>query len=1020
MAHKQPGTPCGETPSAPQRPDNRPGLPRVAYRIGTQPEFFERMTWALPRETVSDPESGALLQPLAPLRARTTSDPTIALIDSFSATLDVLSFYTEQIANEGYLGTAGQRRSLVELGRMIGYEPKPGVAASVDLAFTVEAADDPYREVEVPAGVQAMSVPKRKGELPQIFETTAAITARAEWNAMPARTLHDQPMAIYHDPGNADDADNGRLFLFDLDNSFDVDAVADPDLRSFTNAAALARYFPLSDTVDLVAALTDLIAANALNSEVEPVLRAVPVDEIYLRGTGLGLRPGQRIVVIGVRTAPDATRQIAAGTLRVVKAEDDSAFGVTRLIATRGGGTPDAVRGAPGRRPPRLKVLRMPTERLSFDSTNIDRLVRAAQWSGPSLSAMIRTQAWPRAKLMHLIRRPRTVDAPLTSEAQPGLFVLREDCGFFGCTGPRQETLAHPEKGDSETVDPYPLAWDGPPERTIWTDSQGGELPGNVHVFLEREIKEIIPDGWAAFETGDGEAMVFRVAAAATHSRVDYGITGKASALTLRHLDGTDLVIPSADDKSALNDFRFRTARSFAASAALPIAGTPIREDVDAGADAIDLDGLYLDLVGGQTISISGERSDADGLLASETLTISAVVHIGGYTRLLLNSGPEYSYRRPSVTINANMARATHGELYAEQLGSGDASLAFQRFKLGKAPLTYTPATTPSGAASSLEIRVDGLLWKEVPTLYHAAPQDRVYEVRHEDDGSTFVQFGDGITGSRLPTGQLNILATYRTGIGPAGEVADEAIIQLKTRPLGIRSVVNPSPASGSAGPETLADIRTSAPRDVKTLGRIVSLIDYRDFAANYTGIGKAAAVQLWAGERRVVHLSITGTQDVVLEDDAPIIAQLQSAADLARDVTTTLIVAPATRRYFQIAARIAVLPDFLFDAVEAAVRQVLLETFGFAARGIGQGVSSAEVIAAIQGVAGVAGVDLDHLELIDGNSDEPPPPTSLASFVPAMPARPAPPEASSPFLAAELLTLLEAGITLTLEAARA
>jgi predicted phage baseplate assembly protein len=706
--------------------------------------------------------------------------------------------------------------------------------------------------------------------------------------------------------------------------------------------------------------------------------------------------------------------------LRVVRAEDDSAFGVTRLIATPGGGTPDAVRRAPGRRPPRLRVMRMPTERLAFDSTTIDSVVRRAQWSGPSLSAMVRTQAWSRAKLMHLIRRPRVVDAPLTSEAQPGLFVLREDCGFFGCTGPRQESLARPAATPGAAADPYAAAWDGTNERTIWTNSQGGNLPGNVHAFLEREIKEIIPDGWVAFETGEGEAMVFRVAAAATHSRVDYGMTGKASALTLRNPDGTDLVIPAADQQSALNDFRFRTARSFAASAALPIAGTPIREDVDAGADAIDLDGLYLDLLGGQTISISGERSDADGLLASETLVISAVVHIGGYTRLLLQSGPEYSYRRPSVTINANMARATHGELYSEQLGSGDASVAFQHFTLGKAPLTYTPAATPSGAASTLQIRVDGLLWSEVPTLYHAGPQDRVYELRRDDDGTTTVQFGDGITGSRLPTGQLNIVATYRTGIGPAGEVADEAIIQLKTRPLGIRSVVNPSPASGSAGPETLADIRISAPRDVKTLGRIVSLIDYRDFSANYTGIGKAAAAQLWEGQRRVVHLTVTGTQDVVLEADAPIIAQLRAAADLARDVTIRLEVAPATRRYFQIGARIALLPDFPADEVEAAVRQALLATFGFAARAIGQGVSSAEVIAVIQSVGGVAGVDLDHLELIDGNSAEPVPPTTLASFVPAMPARPAPSGSPSPFLAAELLTLLEAGVTLTLEAARA
>jgi predicted phage baseplate assembly protein len=1013
MPHKPPANPCGGRDLAPRRPDNRPGLPRIDYRIGTYPEFFDRLKWRLPRQTVIDPETNALLHPLASLRARTTDDPTIALFDGFAATLDVLSFYSEQIANEGYLGTASQRRSLVELGRMIGYEPNPGVAASVDLSFTVEAADDPYRAVEVPIGVQAMSVPTRKGELPQVFETVVPITARAEWNAMPARTLHDQPLALYQNSANASDPDNGRLFLFDLDNSFDDPAIADPAIRSFSDAASLARYFPLSEATNLLDALAGLISAHALNPEVEPLLRALPLDEIYLKGTGLGLRPGQRIVVVGVLIAADDTRSIASSTLRVVSAADDRDFGVTRLVATQGGGTPDSVSRAPGRRSPRLKLLRMPTERLSFDSVTIDSVVRQAQWSGPALSALVRSQSWSRVKLMHLIRRPRHVDAPQTTEAQPGLFLLRDDCGFFGCNAPRFESLG-------KNHAPYTNGWDDTLDRTIWTNSQGLDLPGNVHLFLEREVKEIVPDGWTAIETADGEAMVFRVAAAATRSRVDYAITGKSTGLTLRQPDGSDLVIPAPGDASPLNDFRFRTARIFAVSAALPIAGTPIREDVDAGADAIDLDALYLDLVSGQTVSIGGERSDADGLSASETLTVSDVVHIGGHTRLLLESGPEFSYRRPSVTINANMARATHGEFYREQLGSGDAAQEFQRFKLGKAPLTYVAAETPSGTASSLEIRIDGLLWHEVASLYTAGPEDRVYEVRHEDDGTTWVQFGDGLKGRRLPTGQLNTIAAYRTGIGVAGEVADEAIIQFKTRPLGIRSVVNPSRASGSAGPETLAEIRTAAPRDVKTLGRIVSLIDYRDFAGNYTGVGKAAVARLWSGQRQIVHLSICGTTDAILEDDAPIIGNLQAAADKVRDVSTELIVAAAARRYFQLVARLYIGTDYLAADVEAAARAALLVGFGFSARAIGQAVSAAEVMALLQAVTGVVGVDLDSLELIEGAVELPPPPTTLASVLPAQPAQALPPGSAKDFAPAELLTLLESGIVLTTETAHA
>lgn len=1010
MAHKPPANICGAQDLDEKRPDNRPGLSAIAYRIGTYPEYRARMAWQLPRQTVVDPETKAELQPLAALRAREVSDPTIALFDGFAATLDVLSFYSERVANEGYVGTATQRRSLVEMARMIGYEPAPGVAASVALSFIVEASDDPFRAVEIPIGVQAMSVPTRKGELPQIFETVAPITARAEWNAMPARTLYHQPLALFRDPADDGHADNGMILLFDLDNSFGEAALADPDLRTFTAIGALDHYHPLDDETDLDDALAQRISAHALNPEVEPVLRALPVDEIFLRGTGLGLRAGQRIVVIGVNIAADGTRQVASSTLRVVNATDDRDFGVTRLVATRGGGTPDAVKRAPARRSPRFKRLAMPTARLAFTSSTVNSIVRQAVWTGPALTALVRSQSWSRVKLMHLIRRQKQISAPQTSEAQPGLYLLRDDCSFFGSAAPKKASLG--------ATSGYSVDWDANSGATIWTDSQNNALT-TVHVFLEREVKEIVPDGWVAIETAEGEAMVFRVASAATQSRADFALSGKTTGLIFRKPDGGALVVPAPGASSPLNDFRFRTAHLFAASAPLDLAGTPIREDVEAGADAIDLDALYLDLADGQTISIAGDRSDADGLAASETLTVSDVVHIGGFTRLLLKSGPEYAYRRPTVTVNANMAAATHGETYEEQLGSGDAAQIFQRFKLTKAPLTYVSAENATGRASSLVIRVDGLLWHEVPTLYDAGPDDRVYMVRGEDDGSSWVQFGDGLRGSRLPTGQLNIIASYRAGIGLAGEVADEAIIQLKTRPLGIRSVVNPSRASGSAAPESLADIRLAAPRDVKTLGRIVSLIDYRDFAANFAGVGKALAAQLWSGDRQIVLVSITGTSDVILEGNAPVIANLQTAADNARDRSHRLVVLPAARRFFQLAARLFHHADYRAEDVELAAKAVLLDAFGFARRSIGQVVSAAEVIAALQAVPGVVGVDLDQLALIvDGGS--PAPAASLATMLPAQGARLLPPQDEDEFAAAELLTLLEAGIALTVEAARA
>ncbi|HEX8261928.1 MAG TPA: putative baseplate assembly protein, partial [Allosphingosinicella sp.] len=426
------------------------------------------------------------------------------------------------------------------------------------------------------------------------------------------------------------------------------------------------------------------------------------------------------------------------------------------------------------------------------------------------------------------------------------------------------------------------------------------------------------------------------------------------------------------------------------------------------------------DIERGRAVSISGERSDAETITDSETLTVADVVHIGGHTRLLLEAGPDYSYIRSSVRVNANLALATHGESFADTLGSGDASKANQVFTLARKPLTFVSAATPEGRASTLEVRVDGILWHEVASLYDAGPYDRAYEVRIDDDGSTRVRFGDGERGHRLPTGTLNVTAEYRAGIGAVGEVADEAIILLKTRPLGVRAVVNPSPASGSAEPETLGEARVRAPQSVRTLGRIVSLTDYQDFALAFAGIGKARADILWSGQEQVVHLTVAPATDSLMDEEATVLGSLRDAIDLVRDGTDSVLIAPYLRRYFQLSARLYKHSDYLADDVAAAAREVLVAGFGYSVRDLARPVSAAEAVALLQAVPGVIGVDLDSLALIDGNDPEAEGPGTLATVLPAYPARLLSAGEGGGTAPAELLTILESAIDIQVEEANA
>jgi hypothetical protein len=178
----------------PQATANRPGLDALSYRVGTHATFLETMKAHLSNLCLGDKEAcraGQGLYPLQGLTTRDASDPAIAMLDAWATVADVLTFYQERFANEGYLLTATERRSILELARLVGYRLRPGVAASVYLAFSLEKG----HKVEIPVGTRAQSIPG-PGELPQAFETSVPVAARAAWNELGARLTQPQHITL--------------------------------------------------------------------------------------------------------------------------------------------------------------------------------------------------------------------------------------------------------------------------------------------------------------------------------------------------------------------------------------------------------------------------------------------------------------------------------------------------------------------------------------------------------------------------------------------------------------------------------------------------------------------------------------------------------------------------------------------------------------------------------------------------------------------------------------------------------
>jgi hypothetical protein len=148
----------------------------------------------------------------------------------------------------------------------------------------------------------------------------------------------------------------------------------------------------------------------------------------------------------------------------------------------------------------------------------------------------------------------------------------------------------------------------------------------------------------------------------------------------------------------------------------------------------------------------------------------------------------------------------------------------------------------------------------------------------------------------------------------------------------------------------------------VRTLGRIVSLADYEDFAAAFAGVGKARADVLWDGERRIVHLTVTGPAGEAVAEGSAVRADLVAAIDAVRHPTVPVLVASYHPRRFAVDARLVVAADRRPEDVVAAAIAALLVRYGFESRDLALPVAAAEVVALLQGTPGVVGVLLDAL----------------------------------------------------------
>ncbi|MDX2213660.1 MAG: putative baseplate assembly protein, partial [Oculatellaceae cyanobacterium bins.114] len=560
-----------------------------------------------------------------------------------------------------------------------------------------------------------------------------------------------------------------------------------------------------------------------------------------------------------------------------------------------------------------------------------------------------------------------------------GVYIFRTTANLFGYNVPKQilyQANGLPQPGDKGQIKTQ--EWDVVPQSA---DKVGEE---NNKLYLDNAYNEIKAGSFIAIlKAGKPELEIYQVKSVKIFPRTEYGISGKTTQLTV--------------DRSWWNSDNFQIIREtsvYIQSESLDLVDLPI--EISIAGNTIELNGHYPNLQIGQQLILVGETEEKQR--QQEIITLkSEPIAKENYTEITLKEKLQHTYQHDTVTINANIAHATQGETVQEILGSGDATQSFQKFTLRQPPLTFTSASTPNGTASTLQVRVNSVLWHEVPTLDGRGALERVYITRQNEAGQTTVIFGNGKTGARLPTGQDNIHAIYRKGLGQSGNVRAEQLTMLLSRPLGLRGVTNFLPAMGGDDPESLDRARQNAPLTVLTLDRIVSLQDYEDFARAFAGIAKALATWTWSGQKRGVFLTIAGVKGTAVTPKKTLYKNLFEAIRKVSDRHVPLQIATYRPAFFRLKAKIKLDADFGQEQVLNTIRQALQTQFSFERGEFGRGIALSQVYAVMQAIPGVTAVDIDQFHRVDTSTSSPQ--SQLMAAVPVS-------GSEGEILAAELLLL--------------
>lgn len=266
------------------------------------------------------------------------------------------------------------------------------------------------------------------------------------------------------------------------------------------------------------------------------------------------------------------------------------------------------------------------------------------------------------------------------------------------------------------------------------------------------------------------------------------------------------------------------------------------------------------------TVSQTTETFTADD--ATDELTVAREYTTGEKVRVSsagtlpsgLSSGTDYYVIKVDATtikLATSIANAHQGtEIDITSTGSGTHTIelfSFQKTLYQQRSITQYVAGEGDGSTewleiplrdrdiipATIEVIIDSVTWTKVDTLVDSNSTNTHYRLIFNNDGSSFLMFGDGTYG-KIP-GNFEINVSYAVGGGVNSNVTTVNRINIYgASNTDITGVSNPASITGGTSEESIINAKREAPLLLKARNRFVTAEDGEALSRDFTGASAA------------------------------------------------------------------------------------------------------------------------------------------------------------------------------------